>query len=66
MNSPRTRVSLIYILFLAALAFFVVFSFQQQTGAQETLTLNQVAADIKAGQVSRLVTDEETLRLVYS
>ncbi|UYN90028.1 MAG: ATP-dependent zinc metalloprotease FtsH [Anaerolineales bacterium] len=65
MNSPRSRVSLIYILFIAALAFFLVFSFQQQSGAQEILTLNQVAADIKAGQVSRLVTDDETLRLVY-
>ncbi|UYN91733.1 MAG: ATP-dependent zinc metalloprotease FtsH [Anaerolineales bacterium] len=65
MNSPRSRVSLIYILFIAALAFFLVFSFQQQSGAQETLTLNQAVADIKAGQISRLVTDEETLRLVY-
>lgn len=65
MNSPRSRVSLIYILFIAALAFFLVFSFQQQSGTQEILTLNQVAADIKAGQVSRLVTDDETLRLVY-
>ena len=65
MNSPRTRASLIYILFFAGLAFFLVFSYRQQSAAQEVLNLNQVAADIQAGLVSRVVTDDDTLRLVY-
>jgi cell division protease FtsH len=65
LNSPRSRVSLIYLLFFAALIFFVFFNYQQQSSQDETLTLNQVAADIKAGLVARVITDEESLRLVY-
>lgn len=65
MNNPRNRVSLIYLLFFAALIFFVFFNYQQQANQQEPLTINQAAADIRAALVARVVTDDETLRLVY-
>jgi cell division protease FtsH len=64
-NNPRSRISLIYLLFFGALIFFVFFNYQQQANQQETLSLNQVAADIKAGEVARIVTDNERLIIVY-
>lgn len=66
MNTPRSRVSLIYLLFFAALIFFVFFNYQQQSSQQEALNLNQVAADIKAGLVARVITDNERLVIVYN
>ncbi|MCL5428350.1 MAG: ATP-dependent zinc metalloprotease FtsH [Chloroflexi bacterium] len=59
MNTPRSRISLLYLLLFAALVFFVFFNYQQQFNQQEALNLNQVAADIQAGLVARVVTDEE-------
>jgi cell division protease FtsH len=44
----------------------VVFNFRQQTGTNDILTINQVAADIKAGKVQRIIEDENRLRLIYS
>ena len=66
MNTPRSRISLLYLLLFAALVFFVFFNYQQQFSQQEALNLNQVAADIKAGLVARVVTDEEQLTIVYN
>ena len=65
MNTTRSRASLVYLLFFAALIFFVFFNFQSQTAQEEPLTINQVAADIQSGQVARLVTDENNLRVIY-
>jgi hypothetical protein len=44
----------------------VVFIFRQQTSTNDVLTINQVAADIKAGKVQRIIEDENRLRLIYS
>ena len=44
----------------------VVYNFQQQATTQETLTINQVAADIQSGKVERLVEDENRLRVIYT
>ncbi len=65
MNTPRSRISLLYLLLFAALVFFVFFNYQQQFTQQEALNLNKVAADIKAGLVARVVTDEDQLTIVY-
>ena len=65
MNNPRSRISLIYLLFFGALIFFVFFNYQQQATQQEALSLNQVAADIKAGEVARIITDNERLVIIY-
>jgi len=64
-NSPRSRVSIIYLLFFVALILFVYFNYQQQANQQEPLTINQLAADIKAGLVARVVTDNDRVRVVY-
>jgi cell division protease FtsH len=65
-NNTRSRASLIYLLFFAALIFFVFFNFQSQSSQEEILTINQVAADIQSGQVARIVTDDNNLRVIYS
>lgn len=65
MNSPRSRASLLYLLFFAALIFFIFFNYQQQAGQEEALTINQVAADIQSSRVARVVTDENSLRVIY-
>lgn len=65
MNSPRTRVSLIYLVFFVLLIFVVFFNYQQQATQQEALTINQVAADIRTGIVARVITDNDRLRIVY-
>ena len=65
MNNPRSRVSLIYLLFFAALIFAVFFNYQQQASQADPLTLNRVAADIKAGIVARVITDDDRIRVVY-
>jgi cell division protease FtsH len=64
-NTPRSRISLLYLLLFAALVFFVFFNYQQQFNQQEVLSLNKVAADIQANLVARVVTDEEQLTIVY-
>lgn len=66
MNNPRSRASLLYLLFFGALIFFIFFNYQQQAGQEEALTINQVAADIQSGRVARVVTDENNLRVVYA
>jgi len=64
-NNPRSRTSLMYLLFFAAIFFLVFFQFRQQSSTAEVLTINQVAADIRAGEVARIETDEDRLRVVY-
>ncbi len=66
MNAPRNnRFSLIYIVMFLAIISFVFFNYQQQSNQQEALTINQVAADVRAGLIARVVTNEDSLRLVY-
>ena len=52
-------------LFFGALIFFIFFNYQSQSSDDEILTINQVAADIQSGRVARLITDENTLRVIY-
>ena len=65
MNTTRSRASLVYLLFFAALIFFVFFNFQAQSSQEEPLTINQIAADIQGGRIARIVTDENILRVIY-
>lgn len=65
MNS-RNQSYVIYLLLLIAIIAMFFYSFRQSNTAQEVLTINQLAADIQAGKVSRIVADENRLRAVYS
>ncbi|HLE14168.1 MAG TPA: ATP-dependent zinc metalloprotease FtsH [Anaerolineales bacterium] len=66
MNPTRNRSSMIYLLLFVAIIVMVVFQFQQQATAQESLTINEVASDIQGGDVKRIIEDENRLRVVYS
>ncbi|OGO72155.1 MAG: cell division protein FtsH [Chloroflexi bacterium RBG_19FT_COMBO_56_12] len=65
MNSTRNRSNIVYILFFAAIIILGYVYFTQSPGDQEVLSINQVAADIMAGKVSRIVEDDNRLQVVY-
>ncbi|UCD43575.1 MAG: ATP-dependent zinc metalloprotease FtsH [Chloroflexota bacterium] len=66
MNPTRNRSSIIYLLLFVAIIVMVVYQFQQQATTQESLTINELAADIQAGQVNRVIEDDNRLRVTYS
>lgn len=66
MNPTRNRSSIIYLLLFVAIIVMVVYQFQQQATTQETLTINELAADIQSGKVERVVEDDDRLRVTYS
>jgi cell division protease FtsH len=53
-------------LFIVAIAILLFFNFQQNINAQEALTINEVAMQIKSGQINRIVEDDNQLRVVYN
>jgi cell division protease FtsH len=65
-NPTRSRSSIIYLLLFIAIISMVVYNFQQQSSSQEALTINEVAADIQAGKVERIIEDVNQLQIVYS
>jgi len=63
-NSRNRASILVYLLlFIAIMAMF--YQYTQQSPRQEALTVNEVAADLKAGKISRLVSDDTRLRVIY-
>ncbi|PWB52257.1 MAG: cell division protein FtsH [Anaerolineales bacterium] len=65
MNPTRNRSSIIYVLLLAAIIILVFYSFNQANTGQETLSINQVAADVAAGKITRIVGEQEKLTVIY-
>lgn len=63
MNS-RNQSYVIYLLLFVAIIVMAVYSFSQRSST-ETLTLNQIAADIQAGRISEIEEDENRIRVVY-
>jgi len=64
-NQNRNRSTIVYILFFAAIMFLVIYQFRQSASSQETLSINQVAADIKSGEISRITEDDNRLIVIY-
>jgi len=64
-NPTRNRSSIIYLLLFVAIIMLVVYNYQQPA-PQETLTINQVAADIQAGKVERIEESENNLEVIYA
>ena len=65
MNPTRNRSAVIYVILLVAIISMVAYQFNQQSAINDVLTINQVAADIRAGKVRRIVEDENRLRVIY-
>lgn len=66
MNPARNRTTIIYLLLFVAIISMVVYNFQSQTKLQEALSINQVAADIQAGKIKRIVQDDTRLQVIYA
>jgi cell division protease FtsH len=54
-----------YLLLFAAIIILVIYNFTQNAASQETLSINQVASDIQAGKVTRIIENEDQLRVIY-
>ncbi len=65
MRSPSNRSNIVYILFFAAIIILGYVYFAQSPASEEALSINQVAADVAAGKVSRIVEDENRLQVIY-
>ncbi|MBN2147602.1 MAG: ATP-dependent zinc metalloprotease FtsH [Anaerolineales bacterium] len=64
-NAPKNRSTIIYILFITAIVILLFYSFQNNAASQETLSINQVAADIQSGKVARVIEDDSRLTVIY-
>jgi cell division protease FtsH len=63
--NSRNQSYIIYLLLLVAIIAMLFYSFRQSSTANDVLTINQVAADIQAGKVNRIVVNENSLRVIY-
>ena len=64
--NPRNQSFVVTLLLIIAAVAMVVMAVQRESGSQESLTINEVARDIKAGKVARVVIeDNNNLRVVY-
>ncbi|HEX6033818.1 MAG TPA: ATP-dependent zinc metalloprotease FtsH [Anaerolineales bacterium] len=65
--NPRNQSFVVTLLLIIAAVAMVVMAVQRESGSQESLTINEVARDIKAGKVARVVIeDNDTLRVIYT
>ena len=65
MNS-RNQSYIVYLLLFIAIIAMVFTQFRQSSTGTDTLTINQVAADIKSGLIRRISVDENRLTVVYA
>jgi hypothetical protein len=57
----------VYFLLIVAIATMFYMGFRNETSSEEVLTINEVAHDIQAGDVSRIVVDsDDKLQVIYS
>ncbi len=63
MNS-RNQSYIIYLLLFVAIIAMVVYQFTSQGGSQSSMTINEVAAGVKAGTITRIVEDENRLTII--
>ncbi|HEX9387473.1 MAG TPA: ATP-dependent zinc metalloprotease FtsH [Anaerolineales bacterium] len=64
--NPRNQSFVVTLLLIIAAVAMVVMAVQRESGAKQSLTINEVARDIKAGKVARVVIeDNNTLRIIY-
>jgi cell division protease FtsH len=64
--NPRNQSFVVTLLLIIAAVAMVVMAIQRESDTQESLTINQIARDIKAGKVARVVIeDNNNLRVIY-
>jgi cell division protease FtsH len=66
-NNSRNQSFLIYALLFIAIIAMVYFQMQQRPDTQDVLTINELAAQIENGEVTRIVVETDNrLRIIYS
>lgn len=65
MNS-RNQSYVIYLLLFVAIIAMVVYNFRQQSNSTDVYTINQVAADVQAGKIERIVEDDNRIHIVFT
>jgi cell division protease FtsH len=64
--NSRNQSYIVYLLLFIAIIAMVFTQFRQSSTGADSLTINQVAADIQAGLVKRISVDEDRLTVVYA
>jgi len=65
--NPRNQSFVVTLLLIIAAVAMVVMAVQRESGTKPSLTINEVARDIKADKVARVVIeDNNTLRVIYT
>jgi cell division protease FtsH len=64
-NPVRNRSTIIYLLLFVAIIAMVVYNFRETANAQDAVSLNQIAADIKTGIVTKITQDDSRLSIEY-
>mgnify|MGYP001206638233 CR=1 FL=1 len=64
--NPRNQSFVVTLLLIIAAVAMVVMAVQRESDTQDSLTINEIARDIKAGKVARVVIeDNNNLRVIY-
>jgi len=63
--NSRNQSYVIYLLLFVAIIAMLVYNFSDQSSTQEALTINEVAQSIQKGEITRIVSDENRLRVTY-
>jgi len=63
--NSRNQSYIIYVLLFIAIIAILVYQFTQQGNSQDVLTINEVAADLQAEKVARIVENENRLKVIY-
>lgn len=64
--NPRNQSFVVTFLLIVAAVAMIVMAFQRDSGSTESLTINELARDIKGGKVTRIIIeDDDNLRVVY-
>ena len=61
----RNQSFIIYILLFIAIIAMVFFTVNGQSGAQEEIPINELASDIKNGEVEQIIEDDSRLEITY-
>jgi cell division protease FtsH len=64
--NSRNQSYVIYLLLFIAIIAMLVYNFSSQGAGQDVLHINEVAEAVRNGEVSRLVEDDNRLRVIYN
>ncbi len=64
--SSRNQSYIIYLLLFVAIIAMVVYNFSSQGSSQDVLTINEVSAGIQNGTITKIVEDENNLRIIMN